>query len=449
MAHRFLFLLLMFGSLTQAGAQYFNTEKLDSLVAAVDQHNKLMGSLTISKKGKILYNKAWGYRTITEKEQLKTNSETKFRIGSISKMFTSVMILQLVEEGKLKLSTPLSDFFPNMPNAKDISIEQLLNHHSGLYNFTDSNYLSFHTQPKTHEEMLAMFEKQTPAFAPGTNAEYSNTNYVLLGYIIENITGETYAANLKKRITGKIGLKNTYYGSKPEAEKNEASSFSYNGKVWEEEAETHMSITGGAGSLVSTTSDLVKFAEALFSNKLIKRSSLDKMIDLKDRYGLGIFQFPFDEKYCYGHTGGIDEFHSMLGYFPEDNMTFAFTGNGQAIEMNDFAIGVLSIYFNRTYKIPDFNVAEYKLAAEKLAKYEGTYASSQMPMKITIKKNGDRLTAQATGQGAFYLTTISETEFKFDPAKLSMSFNLENDGAIKKFILKQGGGNYTFVKEEN
>ena len=435
--------LLPLGSSAQ---KRFNTPKLDSLVTAVDQHNKIMGVLTLSKKGKILYNRGWGYRTVSGTEKLATNTGTRFRVGSITKTFTAVMILQLIEQGKLQLDTRLSAFYPSLPNAGDITMEHLLSHRSGLYNFTDSAYMEYHTRPKKKEELLAMFAQHQPSFAPGTSGSYSNTNYVLLGYILEQITGESYAANLKKRITGKLGLKDTYYGNKPDPAKNEASSFSFNGDTWEAVNETDMSIPGGAGALVSTTNDLVKFIEGLFAHKLVKKETLSRMTEMKDGYGLGIFQFPFDEKSCYGHTGGIDEFHSMLGYFPQDSLAFAFTGNGQTIEMNDLAIGVLSICFDRAYAIPDYKVNQFRLAAEQLHRYEGIYASQQFPLKITIRKEGERLQAQATGQGAFFLTPVSDREFKFEPAKLKMLFDIEN-GEIRQFRLEQGGGNFLFVKQ--
>lgn len=438
------FLINFSGNISAAS---LDTAKLNQLISAVDRHQKIMGTLTVSHKGKIVYNKAWGIRSITNKGTLPTNTETKFRIGSISKTFTAVMILQLEEEGKLSLENKLSQYYPDLPNASEITLEQLLNHHSGLYNFTDSSYLEYHTQPKSREEMLAMFRQQPPSFSPGTKGEYSNTNYVLLGYILEKVTGESYAANLKKRVTSRLSLKHTYNGSAPDASKNEASSFYHNGDSWEKEAETHMSIPLGAGSLVSTTHDLVRFIEGLFAGELVSKTTLQKMLVMKDGYGLGIFQFPFDEKYCYGHTGGIDEFHSMLGYFPGDSLAFAFTGNGQNMEMNDLAIGVLSICFDRAYEIPDFNVEAYKIAAAELAKYEGTYSSAGFPLKIRIWKEGEKLLAQATGQGAFALTPVSDRVFRFDPARIQMIFDVSENSEIKKFTLKQGGGNYVFVKE--
>jgi len=445
--HLFVVAFIILTGFNDTTANAFDTTRLNTLIVSADMHQKFMGALTISEKGKILYNKAWGYRTFNGKEQLKANTETKYRIGSISKTFTAVMILQLVEEGKLSLTTPLSRFYPQLPNAKEISIEQLLNHHSGLYNFTDSNYLNFRSEPKTPDQMLEMFSQQPSSFSPGAKAEYSNTNYVLLGYILEKVTGESYGINLKKRITGKINLKNTYYGSTPDPKKNEAASFSHNGSRWEEEKETHMSITGGAGSLVSTTNDLVKFIEALFAGKLVKKTTLQKMIALQDHFGLGIFQFPFDEKHCYGHTGGIDEFHSMLGYFPEERVAFAFTGNGQTMDLNDLAIGVMSIYFNKPYDIENFAKEEFRLAAEELSLYEGTYASSEHPLSIRIWKDGNKLIAQASGQGPFALTAESEKEFTFRPARLKIIFDLQNKSEVRQFTLKQGGGQYVFQKK--
>ncbi|HTM65671.1 MAG TPA: serine hydrolase domain-containing protein [Flavipsychrobacter sp.] len=187
--------------ITGAQAQKLNIPKLDSLIQTVDTNNRIMGTLTLSENGKVIYNKAWGYALLDGNDQLKANTDTKYRIGSITKMFTTVMVLQLIEEGKLQLNTPLATYYPNIPNAKDITIEQMLNHHSGLYNFTDSSYLVYHTEPKTKEQMLAMFEQQKPSFSPGDSADYSNTNFVLLGYILEKVTGDSYANN---RVNGHL-----------------------------------------------------------------------------------------------------------------------------------------------------------------------------------------------------------------------------------------------------
>lgn len=397
-----------------------------------------MASVTIRQNGQIVYSRAIGFIDNAGSIPVKSTPETRYRIGSISKMFTSVMILQLVEEKKLSLSTPLSKFFKKVPNADSITIADLLNHHSGLYNFTNSeDYPKWMTEPRSRKQMLALIEGQKPAFAPHQKGEYSNTNFVLLGYIIEDITGKTYQENLSKRITSKIGLKNTLYGSKINHGSNEASSFDFTDGKWVMNPETDMSIPGGAGSVISTTPDLTEFITALFNGKLISDNSLKRMTTIKDGYGLGIFKVPFHERSAFSHNGGIDGFSSSLAYFPEDKVSIAFCSNGLNYPMNDILIGLLSCYFDKPYKIPDFKTIS--IPAEKLTAYEGEYTSEQLPLVITIKLDGDKITAQATGQPAFPLETISETEFRFSQAGVVMIFNKTVSGEVDGFTLKQGG----------
>jgi D-alanyl-D-alanine carboxypeptidase len=297
------------------------------------------------------------------------------------------------------------------------------------------------TQPKTQEEIVSMISKGRIEFEPGKDFSYSNSNYILLGYIIEKISKKSYSANLKDRITSKIGLSNTYYGGKINTKNNECFSYQFINK-WELAPETDMSIPGGAGSVVSTSSDLTMYIEALFSEKLISKNSLTQMKTMTNGYGFGMIQFPFYEKKAFGHTGGIDGFISNLAYFHEDSLAVAYITNGQVYPMNDILIGVLSACFNKTYSIPTFKTVA--LSAEILDKYLGVYGSTQLPLKITITKDKSSLVAQATGQSSFTLEAIEENKFKFDPAGIKMEFNPEK----KELILKQGGGNFLFTLDK-
>lgn len=422
----------------------FNSAKMDSLIHVLEQHDKAMGTLTLARNGKAFYKKAFGYKQLSGK--IKNETDTKYRIGSVTKMFTATMILQLIEEGKLTLETKLGAYYPDIPNANDITIEQLLTHHSGLYNFTDGEYLKFHTKPKTQQEILDIIAKQTPDFKPGERAGYSNTNYMLLGYIIEKLTGKSYSENLRLRIAGKTGLKNTYVGSKINPKNNEAYSYSFNGFNWIVEDETDMSLPGGAGALVSNTADLIKFIDALFSTKLVSETSLSRMATIKDGYGMGIFQAPFYDKKGYTHNGGIDGFSSSLVYFPDDKLEVALLMNGLTYQMNDIMIGILSIYYDKNYAIPEFK-KPVQLPESSLGRYEGIYSSREFPLKITIARQGQKLTAQATGQDAFPLAAISETEFRFDTAGIVILFTIEADATVKKLTLQQMGSSYHFEKE--
>lgn len=423
-------------------SQNLNKPKLDSLLNILAEKNKAMGSLTISKNGTVLYSRAIGYSFISDKEKTPATEKTKYRIGSISKMFTATMIFQLIEEGKLNLTTTLDKFFPKLPNANKITISNLLNHRSGLHNFTDDlDYTTWMTQPKTQDEMLAIISKNKVYFQPNENASYSNSNYVVLGYIIEKISKQSYSKNLKERIVSKIGLTNTYFGGKTNTNNNESFSYQFVGN-WKQESETDMSIPGGAGSIISTPTDLTKFIEALFSLKLISKSSLTQMKTITDDYGMGMFQIPFNTKKAYGHNGGIDGFASDLAYFPEDSLAVAYCTNGQVYPLNDILIGVLSICFNKEYSIPAFNTISLK--TEDLDKYLGVYSSKQIPLKITITKDNTTLIAQATGQSSFPLEATEKDKFKFDQAGVNMEFNPDKN----ELTMKQGGGNILFTKEK-
>lgn len=432
--------------ITRAEAQenYTKSIRIDSLLNALEAKNKALCSVTIRKNGELVYSYSTGFISNTDGIAVESTPETRYRIGSISKMFTTVMILQLVEEKKLSLDTPLSEFFKKIPDAEYITIRDLLNHHSGLFNFTNSeDYLKWMTEPRSRKQLTDLFESQEPAFKPREKGEYSNTNFVLLGFIIEDITGKTYAENLKERITSEIGLKNTLYGSKINTSSNEATSFEYGEGNWTQLPETDMSIPGGAGAIISTTPDLTAFADALFNEKLISEPSLKSMTSIEDGFGLGLFRIPFYERSAFGHNGGIDGFSSSLAYFPEEKVSVAFCSNGLNYAMNDILIGLLSIYFDKPYAIPDFKTVS--ISFEKLSVYEGEYTSEQLPLVITVKRDVDKLTAQATGQPAFPLESVSETEFRFDQAGIVMIFSLSANGDADGFTLKQGA-DYVYKK---
>ncbi|MBC8769346.1 beta-lactamase family protein [Arenibacter sp. BSSL-BM3] len=428
-------------SIGTAYSQNLNKPKLDSLFDILKSKDKAMGSLTISKNGTQLYSRAIGFSSISKTDTVLATLNTKYRIGSISKMFTATMIFQLIEEGKLNLNTTLDDFFPNLPNANKITISNLLNHRSGLYNFTnDPDYLAWMTQPKTKDEMLSLISKYKVDFKPNKKASYSNSNYVVLGYVIEHITNQSYSSNLGERITSKIGLSNTYVGNKTNINHNESYSYQFINN-WEQELETDMSIPGGAGSILSTPSDLNRFSEALFTLRLISENSLSKMTTMTDGYGMGMFQTPFYSKKAFGHSGGIDGFASNLAYFPKDSLTIAYCTNGQVYPFNDILIGVLSICFNKEYSFPTFNTITLK--TEDLDKYLGVYSSKKMRLKITITKDNTSLIAQGSGQLSFPLEATEENKFKSDKVGAKMEFNPEKN----ELILEQAGGRFLFKKD--
>lgn len=438
---------LLFLIATHASHAQEISKRIDPLLDTLIHHNKAWGSVALSKSGETVYARGWGYSNLTSDLKTPNSTTTRYRIGSVTKTFTAAMILQLIEEGKLSFDTKLSQYYPELPNAAQITIKQLLNHSSGLYNFTNSpNYLDYHTQKKSKEELLQIFTATTSEFEPGSKNEYSNTNYVLLGFILEDVTGKTYEENLQSRVIERAGLTHTQLGSSIQPAKGDAYSYEYNEGSWEKSLETDMSIPGGAGAIVSTPEDINRFATALFRGQIVSSKSVLEMITLQRNYGLGIFQIPFGNKIGYGHTGGIDEFQSMFIFFPEDSLAVTCMLNANQYSLNEIIIGVLSLYYNTPYEIPNFSL-EKQLDPSVWKYYEGVYSSKQVPIKITIANNGKQLTAQATGQSSFPLQATSEVDFKFDAAGIKIQFILDKDGNAQAFRLLQGGGDFLFEKE--
>jgi len=423
-------------------AQTLNTAKLDSLLNSLAANNKMMGSVAFSHAGQVVYSRACGAAQLVPARP--ATPATHYRVGSISKMFTATMVMQLIEEKKLTLATPLATFFPQLPNAQAVTIDQLLSHRSGLHNFTsDAAFAGYMTQPKTPAELLAIIGQAPPDFEPGAKYAYSNSNYVVLSYIIEQLTKLPYAQALQKRVVAKAGLKNTYYGGRIDAARQEAASYRGGASGWQLMPETDMSIPSGAGAIVSTPADLDRFLEALFGGQLVSAASLDAMKTIRDTYGRGLMLIPFGPRQSYGHGGSIDGFLSMASYFPADKVAVAVCTNGQQYPLNDLMIGILSIYFGQPYKIPDFAAPAYVPAPADLDRYAGTYACPQLPVKVTFTREGTTLRSQATGQGAFALEPVSPGVFKFDQAGIRVEF----DAAQPTFTLLQGGGKFVFTKE--
>jgi CubicO group peptidase (beta-lactamase class C family) len=435
-----IFLSLLLGTLCQfATAQIADKTKLDNFFNALEENDKFMGSVAVSQNNKIIYTKSIGYCDL-EKE-IKANEESKYRIGSISKTFTAVLVLKAVEENKLELSQTIDKYFPSIENADQITIEQLLRHRSGIHNFTnDKAYLTYNTQAKSEKEMIAVIAEAGSDFEADSKAEYSNSNYVLLSYILEKSLKQPFAELLNEHITAPLELTNTYFGKEINTANQECKSYKYIGN-WNVESETNTSIPMGAGGVVSTPSDLVTFSDALFGGKLLKAESLALMKTIKDQYGIGLFQIPFYDKTGYGHTGGIDGFSSVFSHFADGNVSYALTSNGSNFNNNKISIAVLSAIYDKPYEIPEFST--FEVSSEDLDAYLGIYSSAQIPLKITITKENATLIAQATDQPSFPLDATEKDKFKYDQAGLVLEFNPSENS----MLLIQGGKQFTYTKD--
>jgi D-alanyl-D-alanine carboxypeptidase len=312
------------------------TAKLDNLLARWEKDNSAMGGVAFTKGGKILYQNYTGSATISGNSSTKADSNTIYQVASITKIFTSVIIHQLIDEQRLQLTAKLSDFFPQIAGAENITIRHLLQHRSGLHNWTtDTDLETWAYTPQTREQMLARFATYKTEFAPDEKRYYSNTNYSLLGYIIENITRTSYAEQVRIRIVNKVGLTHTYDGSFSAASRPfEAQSFTRDLFSWKQAKKTDLNALLGTGSIFSTPLDICRFLEALFAGKLVSAAALASITtpDSQQKGDLGkgidkeaLFNNSLD---TFTKSGRIDGFTGQAFYFPADGIAGVVLLNG-------------------------------------------------------------------------------------------------------------------------
>jgi len=398
-----------------------NISKLDSIFDAKEIDNKFMGTLSIFKNNKEIYSRSTGYSDI--KNNIKSNSNTKYRIASISKTFTSVLIMQLIEEGKLTLDTKLSTFKPQVKLAEQITIEQLLSHRSGIYNYTDlKDYRSWMETPMSDEELIDKINKKGRRFKPNKKIEYSNTNYFLLSLIIEIIEEESFNKVLDNKIIKPFKLSQTYCC---ENIKNDETAKSYyiEGDLLKEASDTDLRISSGAGGLISTSKDVNKFFNLLSNHKIISEESLDKMTNnlTNGDYGFGLMKVEFFDKTGFGHDGRIDGFISNAFIFPNDNLSITYLSNVFGWDIRTLYVEIMGYNFKTDY-VDNNKYSTLKLTKEDLSHFEGVYTKRKKTLKITEKNSVLILNIHEIPSVNFALTPITKNRFKNEIMGIEIEF---------------------------
>ena len=307
---------------------------LEQVIVQAFEELKVPGAIIgVFMEGYDPYTLTLGVSDLESKQPIGLNY--KMRIGSITKTFTGTVLLQLVDEGKISLSDKLSEYFPDYPNGQNITIQMLGDMRSGLFNYTeDENFqeelLQDLTKPFTPEEVLAISMKHGPYFPPDSSTHYSNTNTVLLGLIIEKITGNPLQTEIQNRILDPLGMKETYFAVDTTFPEPHAHGYAYLDPTLEMPADvTNQDPSWGwsAGAMISTLSDLNLYSKNLATGQLISNKSQEDRLNWRSgftmtggpwkgknlKYGFGIASFDN----AIGHNGGIPGFNSFMGYLPE------------------------------------------------------------------------------------------------------------------------------------
>lgn len=332
------------------------TESLSDLLQQ-QLHHELDEELTVGATlGVDLHREVWtgasGFADPLGRQVLRPSD--RFRIGSITKTFTAVLVLQLVEEGFVDLDDSIEKWFPDVPGASQITVRSLLNHTSGLYNYTeDPRVAADLSRVWNPQELIAIAEDHGLLFTPGTQWSYSNTNYVLLGLLIERVTGFPYVIELRQRLLNPIGLSDTFLEGAEDIPGGLVHGTLRSGYAYLDFSESlHPSVVWSAGGMVSNAADLLAFSEALFGGKLLGDDMLAEMttpVALPDGsdgiYGFGLVTVQTDWGPYYWHNGKVNGYTSYFGYFPERDTTVTALVNTSNSEAWAIADGALRLLF--------------------------------------------------------------------------------------------------------
>ncbi|HXN73743.1 MAG TPA: serine hydrolase [Candidatus Acidoferrales bacterium] len=423
-----------------------NAPRMEQIVQSFVANKTFMGSVLVVRDKTVLFEK--GYGSADLEWDIPNSPSTKFRLGSITKQFTAASIMLLEERGKLKIEDPVKKYMPDAPAAWDkVTIYNLLTHTSGIPSFTElPDYDSLEPFTTTSEKLVARFRDKPLEFEPGEKFKYDNSGYALLGYLIEKISGQTYAQFVQDNIFTPLQMKDSGYDSNSAIIMRRASGYT-NGKQGIENAGfINMTVPFAAGSLYSTVEDLARWEQGLFGGKVLSAASLQKMTTpFKSNYAFGLAVSTANGHKVIEHGGGIEGFNTHLSYYPDDKLTVVVLANLNGDAPGNIAHKLASIAHGETVTLPSER-REVAVAPAILANYVGTYALSP-DFSLVITLEGGQLMSQATGQGKFPLFAESDTKFFLKTIDAQVEFVKNDKGEVTGLILHQGGRDTNATKK--
>ena len=415
-----------------------NSARMEQVVQSYVANKQFMGSVLVAQDGKVVFSKGYGFANL---EWDVPNSPTaKFRLGSVTKQFTAACILLLEERGKLKIDDPVKKYMPDAPAAWDkVTIFNLLTHTSGIPSFTGfPDYASTEAIATTPEKLVARFRDKPLEFQPGEKWNYSNSGYVLLGYLIEKISGQSYSQFVQDNIFTPLGMKDSGYDSNSAIIAHRAAGYAPSDKGLINAGYIDMSIPLSAGALYSTTEDLLRWEQGLFGGQLLSVASLQKMTTpFKNDYAFALAVRDANGHKVIEHGGGIEGFNTQLSYYPDDKLTIVVLANQNTGATGDIASKLAALVHGDKVVLAGER-KEVAVSPAILQTYVGTYELAP-GFDIVMTVEGGQLMTQATGQPKFPVFAESETKFFLKLVDAQLEFVKNDKGEVTHVILHQGG----------
>ncbi len=427
----------------------FIAEKLDRFIKTYAEYEQFNGAVLVANEGDIIYKNAFGWANM--EWDIPNTTHTKFRLASVTKQFTAMLIMQLVSENKLELHQPIAKYLPDYPKpqAEQITIHHLLTHSSGIPNYTSfPGYRKSMRNPTNPSELVKRFADSTLKFMPGERFNYSNSGYVLLGYIIEKITKQPFETVLQDKILGPLQMVNSGYEKGQALIKESADGYYRSGSNYQKANSIDLSVSYSAGGMHSTVEDLFLWDKALYSEKLLPKKYLDTLFyphqpigGTHYAYGWSIGEMPIGNTQetvaIIDHDGVINGFTSLIVRIPSSKSTIIILNNTGRAPINHMARGITGILYNKPYNMPVQSVATVlskKITDVGLSKTLEFYQSIKASPEYYINENEINLLAYD------YLetdnTAIALALFKLNMEAFPNAFNVYDSYA--EALLKLG-----------
>ncbi|MCP9751964.1 serine hydrolase [Ferruginibacter sp. HRS2-29] len=416
------------------------SQRIDSLVTRYSDNSEFTGTVLVASDGKILLKKGFNYRDAEKK--IPNDATSIFNIASLTKTFTAALILKLEESKKLSVTDKLSKYYADFPNGDKITIHHLLTHTSGLSNYTDDPDFQKMDQSKevTLSAMILFFKNKPLDFEPGTKFRYSNSGYTMLGYIIEKITGESYALALKHLIFQPHDMQNTTYGPPVIQTPKLAQGYNMYFKNFQMPAyKVHPSISYSTGAIYSTVEDLYKWHQALQKGKFLSLSSL-KLAYQKDAgpYGYGWFTDSLYNKQRVSHDGNINGYKSNINRFPADDVCVIALSNSNNSSVGGLVRNIVNIIYHQPLSKPFSSQPVITMTDTLKKEYQGVYKvnlKDSAGIAVTLKQS--KLSVKIFGQSDFEIFPVAKDRFK--SGEIRAEFIRNNQGKVEQLFIYSNG----------
>lgn len=423
-------LSLVVASAAQTAPTQDFAARADEYLSELAKQNRFSGSVLIARDGHVLLSKGYGmanYETDTP-----NTPQTKFRLGSITKQFTAMAVMMLQERGKLSVQDSVCKYVAECPAAwQPVTIHHLLSHTSGIWNFTSApDYLKTMMLASPVLDTIARFKDKPLEFAPGERFNYSNSGYVLLGYLVEKISGQPYDVFLRENIFGPLRMTNTGYDNSSTVLKQRAAGYSLRTGTLTNALYMDMTIPHGAGGLYSTVEDLYLWDQALYTEKLVKQKSLDAIFTpVKNNYGYG---FGIEKKFGLkniSHGGGINGFTTFISRFPDEKATVIVLGNLEGVDTGQIASKLARLALVDKIAAPQTVKVEPSILQTYAGRYQLPLDVANVVFDVTLENN--QLFIKPSGENRVQTAATSPTEFfDVDQPEVHFTFQKNDKGEI-------------------